>query len=103
MREVLNQNFLRKLRIMGLIEGISTLMLFGLAMPLKYLADFPLAVKVIGPVHGLLFLALVVMSCLAIRKVPLGLLWGVIGIIAAIIPFGPFLMEIHLKKLSQQY
>lgn len=85
---------------MGLVEGTSTVVLFGVAMPLKYLADFPLAVKIAGPLHGVLFLALVIMSCLAIRKVPLGFLWGVVGIVAAIIPFGPFFMELHLRKLS---
>ena len=44
------------LRRIGLIEGISFLVLLGVAMPLKYLAGLPLFVRVTGSVHGLLFL-----------------------------------------------
>ena len=98
----LNLSFLHKLRIIGMIEGTSTLVLFFIAMPLKYLADFPLAVKIAGPVHGFLFLALVVMSCIAMFRVPIGFFWGLLGIISAIFPFGPFAMDIHLKKLNER-
>ena len=38
-------------------EGISFLLLLGVAMPLKYIWQLPLAVEVIGMAHGLLFIA----------------------------------------------
>lgn len=50
----------RQLRIAALLEGISLLGLVFVAMPLKYLAHLPMAVRVVGSVHGLLFLVFVV-------------------------------------------
>jgi hypothetical protein len=49
---------LTALRRLCLIEGLSLLLLLGVAMPLKYLADQPLAVRYVGLVHGVLWLAL---------------------------------------------
>jgi len=46
------------LRVVTFLEGISFLVLLFVAMPLKYLLDLPLAVRVAGGLHGLLFLGL---------------------------------------------
>lgn len=51
---------LRQFRVVAYAEGISYLLLLGVAMPLKYLADLPLAVRVMGSLHGALFVAFVV-------------------------------------------
>ena len=50
---------IQQLRRVGKIEGVSFLVLLGIAMPLKYLAHLPLAVKVVGWVHGDLVTAMV--------------------------------------------
>lgn len=92
--------FLRALRQLAIIEGISTLVLFGIAMPLKYFADMPLAVRIVGSLHGALFIALVVMLLLAIRKVPISLGMAAAGIAAAVVPGGPFLLDRHLARLD---
>ena len=47
-----------RLRAIGMLEGVSFLVLLGVAMPLKYLAGMPAAVKIVGWVHGILFVAL---------------------------------------------
>ena len=47
---------LRVLRIASVIEGATLLLLFLVAMPLKYMADTPLAVTIVGPIHGAAFL-----------------------------------------------
>ena len=47
---------LRVLRIASVIEGATLLLLFLVAMPLKYVADTPLAVSIVGPIHGAAFL-----------------------------------------------
>ena len=47
---------IKTLRILGNIEGVSYLLLLGVAMPMKYFFDLPLAVKIVGMVHGVLFL-----------------------------------------------
>lgn len=48
----------RYTRIASLVEGASYLLLVFVAMPLKYGAGYPEAVKVAGTLHGILFVAL---------------------------------------------
>jgi integral membrane protein len=86
---------------MGTIEGISTLVLFGVAMPLKYAAGVPMAVRIAGSIHGLLFVVLAVMFILAIKRVPIPRRMAVLGIVAAIVPFGPFVMDGKLVRIVQ--
>jgi integral membrane protein len=95
----IDRRFLGRLRALSLIEGVSTLVLFGIAMPLKYLGGMPLAVTVVGSVHGVLFLAVVAAFLVAIRRVPLGVRLGLAGITGAVFPFGPFVIDGWLKRL----
>lgn len=90
-------NAIRRLRILTLIEGVSTLLLFFGAMPLKYLAGRPGAVTVVGWAHGVLFV--LVMAALAVvmlrHRWPL---WrGVLVFVSALVPFGPFLMDRRMR------
>ena len=94
--------FMRVLRQLAIVEGISTLVLFFVAMPLKYLAGMPLAVTVVGSVHGFLFLALVLMLVLAIWRVPISLGLAAAGVLAAILPGGPFVLERRLARIEPQ-
>ena len=48
---------IQTLRILGNIEGISYLLLLGVAMPMKYYFEIPMAVKIVGMAHGVLFVA----------------------------------------------
>jgi integral membrane protein len=50
---------LRDLRFAALCEGISLAVLVFVAMPLKHVAGLPLAVRIVGAAHGLLFLVFV--------------------------------------------
>lgn len=93
--------FLRALRTLAIVEGISTLVLFGIAMPLKYFAGMPMAVRIVGSLHGALFVALVLMLLVAIRKVPISPALAVGGIVAAVVPGGPFLLNRHLRSSGQ--
>src|ERR1043166_598053 len=45
-----------RLRVIGIVEGVSFLVLLLIAMPLKYAAGKPEAVQVVGMAHGVLFL-----------------------------------------------
>ena len=92
--------FIRALRRLALIEGISTLILFGIAMPLKYLAGMPMAVRIAGSLHGALFVALVVMLALAVRKVPISPALAAAGMVAAVVPGGPFLFDRYLAPFD---
>lgn len=97
-----NQIFLKRLRQLGTVEGVSTLVLFGIAMPLKYLADMPLAVRIVGSLHGLLFVSLAMMLLLAITRVPIPGRLAFFGIIAAVIPFGPFVYDRWLAEIFEE-
>ena len=90
------------LRVLGMIEGTSTLILFGVAMPLKYAAGYPLAVTIAGSIHGALFVALSAACVIAMDRVPIGTKLGLAGIVGAIIPFGPFVVDGWLKRVGEQ-
>ncbi len=96
----IDSQFLSRLRLLSVVEGISTLLLFGIAMPLKYVADMPMAVRIVGSLHGLLFVCLAIVFLLAIRRVPISKRLATAGIIAAILPFGPFVFDRWLGELE---
>lgn len=95
-----DSKFLRLLRTFSFVEGVSTLLLFFVAMPLKYAFDMPLAVTIFGSLHGLLFMALVGLYFVALDRVPLPISTLILGIFGAVVPFGPFLVDRSLKKLE---
>lgn len=51
-----------RLRITGLCEGFSFIILLAIAMPLKYLAGKPEMVRVVGMAHGILFVLYIFLS-----------------------------------------
>jgi integral membrane protein len=93
-----------RLRIIAILEGISLLILVFITMPLKYIFHYEHGSKIMGPVHGALFL-LFVCNTLSVG-VDQGwkfrtTTWKVL--LACIIPFGTFYIDKHiLKKLEQK-
>ena len=85
---------------MGFIEGVSTLILFFVAMPLKYLAGKPIAVEIAGSIHGGLFVCLVLMLAISIWRVPLSVSMSLIGMLSAVLPFGPFVYDQWLNQIT---
>ena len=84
----------KQLRLIGLLEGISLLVLLGVAVPLKHLYGNPALVRALGPVHGLLFLLFV------IKTLSVGVeqrwrfsetTWKVL--LACLVPFGTFYID----------
>ncbi|WP_340610572.1 DUF3817 domain-containing protein [Xenorhabdus bharatensis] len=87
-----------RLRVTGFIEGISFLLLLFVAMPLKYFAGFPIAVKVTGMAHGILFILFifaVIQVAIVHRK---STLWSFGALVASVIPFGTFVLDAKLKN-----
>jgi integral membrane protein len=81
----------RWLRIVAVAEAISWLALI-VATIVKYAADAPLGVHILGPIHGVLFLAYVVLA-LVVRstlKWDARTTWIVLG--DSILPGGGFLV-----------
>jgi integral membrane protein len=86
-----------RVRFLGIIEGISYLLLLGVAMPLKYFADMPKAVSIVGMAHGVLFIGLCLFILLAWLDQKLPLRWAFFAFLASLLPFGPMLID---KKLA---
>ncbi|QLE03161.1 DUF3817 domain-containing protein [Galbibacter sp. BG1] len=84
---------LKNFRLISILEGISYLLLFGITMPLKYYMDFHGPNKIVGMLHGILFIAYVVMSFVFYKKLKWSISTLFIVLLCSIIPFGTFWME----------
>ncbi len=87
-----------RLRLIGIVEGVSFLLLLGIAMPLKYLAGQPQMVSIVGAAHGvlwMLYVAAVFQVSLAHRW-PLARIAGAMA--ASVLPFGPWVFDAHLRR-----
>lgn len=84
---------LRFFKIIAFLEGISLLILFFFAMPMKRIFGQPEYIFPIGMAHGLLFIAYIILATmLKFEKDWSGKKLAVISL-ASIIPFGTFYIE----------
>lgn len=83
-----------RLRVLGFLEGLSLLFLLFVAVPMKYFGDNPSLTKLIGPVHGAIFVWFL------LSTLSLGVeqqwkfkttTWKII--VACFIPFGTFYID----------
>ena len=81
---------LEKFRLINKIEGYSFLILMFIAMPLKYIFGILIATKVVGMIHGVLFIAFVYQLIDSAKKVPFTKQESGVFFIASLIPFGSF-------------
>ncbi|MEC3881430.1 DUF3817 domain-containing protein [Parapedobacter sp. 10938] len=84
-------------RNVAIIEGISTIILFFVAMPLKYFAGMPLAVTYVGWAHGVLFVAYAGLLVLCWTTYKWKFKRVAVYFIASLIPFAPFVVEKRLR------
>ena len=89
---------LRQLRLVALAEGVSFLVLLFVAMPLKYLAGQPLAVRVVGSIHGFLFVAFVLVLVWASVARGWPFRRSLLAFVASIVPFGTFAFDVSLRR-----
>jgi integral membrane protein len=89
---------IRQLRVLGMIEGISFLLLLGVAMPLKYLAGMPQAVRFVGLIHGLLWVLYVGAAIWTGVSLHWPLRRTLRVMVASVLPAGPFLIDGWLRK-----
>lgn len=86
------------LRISGLLEGISFLLLLGVAMPLKYGADRPEFVAYTGMAHGVLFVWYILSVIWARAEKKLTNSQTLLSMAASVFPFGTFYVENKIFK-----
>lgn len=87
-----------RLRLTGILEGLSFIILLAIAMPLKYLAGRPEMVSIVGMAHGVLFVLYIFLSVQGKFQYrwtwkKMFLLW-----IASVVPFGTFYAEVNLLR-----
>jgi|688.fasta_scaffold01893_9 integral membrane protein len=93
-------NPINLMRITGIIEGVSYLVLILIAMPLKYYADMPMAVRITGSVHGLLFVLFMYSIVHAMLKASLSFKHAAMAAIASLLPLATFFLD---KSIFDQY
>jgi len=82
----------------AIAEGISFLVLLGIAMPLKYVAKIPIAVTIAGSIHGLLFITFIVLAWETKNNYAKSAGWMGKAFLASILPFGTIIMDKPWKK-----
>ena len=87
-----------RLRLVSMLEGISYLLLMGVAMPLKYLADDPSWVRVVGRIHGGLVIVFLLVLIQALVTTRLGIKRAIVGFVLSLLPFGAFVYEWMLRR-----
>ena len=89
---------IKVLRVIALFEGLSFLILMGIAMPLKYYADSPKAVEIVGMAHGILF----VLYCFNVVFAHFRFDWTYkktgLALLASVLPFGTFVADVKLFR-----
>ena len=94
-------NTLGRLRLTGILEGLSFIILLAIAMPLKYMAGKPEMVSIVGMAHGLLFVLYIFLSLQAKLQYPwswkkMFALWA-----ASVVPFGTFYADYKLLRYEK--
>lgn len=87
-----------QLRLVGFLEGLSFIVLLGIAMPLKYMAGMPEAVSYVGMAHGFLFIAYLVWVVYAHNQYKWGMKNTFWAGLASILPFGTFVADAKIFK-----
>jgi integral membrane protein len=92
------KNRIYNLRWIGFIEGVSFLFLLLIAMPLKYYWGLPMAVKITGWIHGVLFILYIVAVLMAVKAMEWNWFSTLVALAASLIPIGTFVLDSSLKK-----
>ena len=91
---------LKRFRKTAIWEGISFLVLLGIAMPIKYGLGNPMPVKIVGMTHGILFILYVIFLIQAAMEYDWPFKKSALAFIAALLPFGPFVFDRRLERES---
>lgn len=84
---------LRRYRVVAYVVGVVLITLMLVGMPLKYLADTPEVVRVVGPAHGILYVVYLLVTFDLANKAKLGLRRMLLVMLAGTVPFVSFVAE----------
>lgn len=93
---------LGRLRLLAFAEGVSFLVILLVTMPLKYYFHNPQPNKIVGMVHGLLF----VLYVFWVIQIKIEQDWSIkkmaLALLASIIPFGTFWADARLFRNQKE-
>ena len=92
----MSNHILNRFRKVAFWEGISFLLLLGIAMPIKYGLGNPWPVKIVGWAHGVLFIVYIVCLYQAASAFRWSLVKSALAFVASLLPFGPFVFDRYL-------
>ncbi len=91
-------NIVKLFRIIALAEGVSFMVLLCIAMPLKYVANMPEAVRITGMLHGVLFITYIILAWESMNKLNKTWSWFFIAVGYSVLPLGAFYLEKKLRN-----
>jgi len=98
------QSKVGRLRVIGFLEGISLLILIGIAVPMKYAFNDPSLVRLLGPIHGFFFVIFVINALsvgIEYKWKFTDITWKVL--VACMVPFGTFYVDYRiLRKINDE-
>ena len=80
-------------RLTAFLEGVSYILLLFIAVPIKYLLNEALDVKILGMPHGILFILYIIFSIIAKIKYNWNFRKFLVISIASLVPFGTFYID----------
>ena len=89
---------IRAFRMTALAEGVSFLTLLFVAMPMKYFMGMPEVVRVVGSIHGALFVLYVGLLAVLHVKQQWSFMFSLYALIASVVPFGTFFLDRYLRE-----
>ncbi len=93
----------KRFKTAAIVEGISYLLLLGIAMPLKYCANMPIAVRIAGPIHGIAFMWFLITLFIVTGASQWPFKKFAKAFIASLIPFGTFYLDRFLVDAPKMH
>ncbi|MBC8142097.1 MAG: DUF3817 domain-containing protein [Armatimonadetes bacterium] len=87
--------------VIGIMEGVSFLLLMGVAVPIKRIFGDGSWVTVIGSLHGALFVLYLIAVSLAAPVMKWRPATTFLALIASVVPFGTFVLEWYLGRQAK--
>jgi integral membrane protein len=90
-------NLFQFTRLTALVEGYSYIILLFIAMPVKYIMQEPLLVKIVGMAHGVLFVLLASLLALCVMYLKWPIKKAGMVFLMSFLPFGTLWYDKKLK------
>jgi len=98
---VVNRRVLIRYRVMAYTTAVLLIVLVFVAVPLQFVAHRPEAARIVGTLHGYLYLVYLAVAFDLTRKLRVRLLWMILVLLAGTVPFCAFVAERKLTRLYE--